>query len=236
MVRKALNTPTYIDTKINKKAAKQVKRRGGDPDEDEVKGEEEEEEEEDEEVEGGTKGQRQGQGEGEEEQNYPLTKDNRRDNTNNYDNNIEIDDNIKNIANGAIEDTAPRQGGKSSASSTKPPSTSVIMNKIKEIKTIANSVDIKSHKKELKKAFKSIKKTLNTKPISNFLANGFSNSNKTKKQSIGGKPAKKSRRKAPKKKGGSLIYSEYNSTDTTIPQKDLPEETKTLSNAISVKQ
>jgi tRNA G10 N-methylase Trm11 len=107
--------------------------------------------------------------------------------------------------------------------------------KIEEAKQIAEQTSVKASKKELKSAIKSIKKTLDNKPVDNFLKRGFSNvgsffSNayqKTKKffsrNTSGGATLKKGRKgkkgRTSKKrtvKGGNLGYSEYNSNDSDI--------------------
>jgi len=120
------------------------------------------------------------------------------------------------------------------------------MDKIKSAKEVADKVSVKSHKKELKVAIKSIKKSLSNKPVENFLSRGFSRFGsflsdkyqKTKKYFGKKGGEKRGTRKNRGKRGGGhsqpLGYAEYGVSDSSIT--DLPKSDKQLSDNISTKQ
>jgi hypothetical protein len=147
---------------------------------------------------------------------------------------VELEDGVK-------PETDPTGGGKSKKSHHIVNTTMMsaqdkrAISKIQDAQKVAEKTSIKgkTSKRELKTALRSIKKSLDNKPVDNFLKRGFSSVStffknaygKTKKmfgsKSVGGaSKSKKTKRKARKirsTKGGALNFSSYKDAETEIP-------------------
>lgn len=127
-------------------------------------------------------------------------------------------------------DTMGGSKKKSNTTLKKNVSTNSIIDKIKTVKSVADNVDIKSSKKNLKTAIKTIKKTLNTKPVVNFLSKGFSSIGtvaKTKKTIVKNGGTKKPLNKTKGKKGkakGKKVKGGYDYMNNKLEKTNQPKE------------